>query len=193
MAVAAEAEQLDVDAAGGDDPILVGAALGVEIWRGAVGDVGAGEVDVDVPEKIFLHEKPIRLRVRRGQPDVFVEVERGDAAEIEALGPVEPDEFLIEPERRATGGEAEDGVRFFADDAGDDFGTEHATDLGGIADEDFHGEDEQTARGGRGRQRFNLFVGQPQSPPQPGFFFFASARHTSQPAASATRARATMD
>ena len=115
-------------------------ALGVEIGRGAVGHVGAGLVDVDVAEKIFPHEIPVGLVVRAGETDVFVEVERGDAAEIEPLVAVEANEFLVEAERRAAGGEAEDGVGFFADDAGDDFGTEDAADFRGFADDDFHGK-----------------------------------------------------
>ena len=140
VAVAAETEQLDIDAAGVEDTLFVTAAFGVEIGRGAVGHVRAGWVDVDVAEKIFPHEIPVGLVVRAGETDVFVEVERGDAAEIEALVAVEPDEFLIEAERGAPGGEAEDGVGFFADDAGDDFGAEDAADFGGFADNDFHGK-----------------------------------------------------
>ena len=104
VTVAAEAEQLDVDAAGLDDAGFVGAALGVEIGRDAVRNMGAGDVDVDMPEKIFLHEKPVRLGVCRRQADVLVEVERRHFAEIQALIAMQSDQLLVKPERCATGG-----------------------------------------------------------------------------------------
>ena len=74
----------------------------------------------------------------RGQADVFVEVEGGDAAEIEALVAVHADEFLIEAERCASGGEAEHATRFIADELGDHFGTKHAAGVGVWANNNFH-------------------------------------------------------
>ena len=137
--VAAETQELDIDTTGIDNTMFVAAALGVEIGGGAVRDVRALLVDVDVAEKIFPHEIPIGLIVRAGKTDIFVEVKSGDAAEIQTLFAVQSDEFLIKPQRRPAGGETEDGIRFFADDAGDDFCAEDAANLGGFADEDFHG------------------------------------------------------
>ena len=139
VAVAAEAEELDVDPAGVENALFVTAALGVKIGRRAVGHVGALWVDVDVAEEIFPHEIPVGLVVRAGEADILVEVKGRHAAEIEPFVAVETDEFLIEAERGAAGGEAEDGVGFFADDAGDDLGTEDAADFGAVADENFHG------------------------------------------------------
>jgi hypothetical protein len=62
VAVAAEAEELDVDAAGVEDALLVAAALGVQVGR-AVGHVRAPLVDVDVLEKILPHEPAVGLVV----------------------------------------------------------------------------------------------------------------------------------
>jgi hypothetical protein len=89
--------------------------------------------------------------VRRRQADVFVEVEGGDAAEIEALLAVHADQLLIEAQRGAAGGEAEHGVGFFPNDAGDDLGAEDAANVGIFADEDFHGAN-SSRRHGPGRQ-----------------------------------------
>ena len=66
------------------DPLLVGAALGVQILGDAVGHVRAREVDVDMAEKILRHEMPIGLRMVAGEADVFVEVERRDVPEAQA-------------------------------------------------------------------------------------------------------------
>jgi len=138
MAVAAEAEELDVDAAGVGDALLVAPALRVEVLRRAVGHVGALLVDVDVSEEILAHEPAVRLVVRGGEADVFVEVEGRDAAEVQALLAVHPDQFLIEPQGRTAGGETEHSVRLFAYDAGDDLSSEEAADFGFFTDEDFH-------------------------------------------------------
>src|SRR5687768_8321544 len=97
MTVTAETKQLNVDAAGSGNAFFIRSALGVQIFRGAVGHVSARDVDVDMPEKIFLHKIPIRLSVVCRQADVFVEVERGHAAEIESFVTMEPDQLLIKP------------------------------------------------------------------------------------------------
>src|SRR5688572_26506154 len=106
----------------------------------------AANVDVDVPEKIFLHEKPVGLRMLGRQPDIFVKVEGGDAAEIEPVIAMQPNQLLIKAEGRAASGQPEDGIRLFADDAGNNLGAEHAAGLGRIANKDFHGEEEACAR-----------------------------------------------
>src|SRR5262245_31810190 len=106
----------------------------MEVLRDSVRDVGARTVDVDLPEKIFLHELPVRLRVVGRQADVLVEVEGRDAAEIEPFVAMQSDQLLIESKWRAAGRESEHGGQFLADNAGNDLGAEHATGLGGIAD-----------------------------------------------------------
>ncbi len=141
VTVAAEAEELDVDAARVEDALFVAAALGVKIGRRANGHVGALLVDVDVAEEIFPHEIPVGLVVGAGEADILVEVERRDPAEVEALVAMQADELLVKTERSATGGEAEDGFGFFADDPGDNFRAEEAADFGIVADEDFHGDE----------------------------------------------------
>jgi hypothetical protein len=73
------------------------------------------------------------------QTHVLVEVERRDAAEIEPFIAMQSDQLLIQPQRRPAGGEAEHGIRFLPNDGGNNLGAENAADLGGIADEDFHG------------------------------------------------------
>jgi hypothetical protein len=139
VAVATEPEELDIDAAGVEDALFVATALGVKVGGRAVGHVGAFLVDVDMAEEIFPHEIPIGLVMGAGEADVFVEVKRSHPAEIEAFFAVEANKLLVETERSAASGEAEDGVGFFADNTGDDFCSEDAADLGIFADENFHG------------------------------------------------------
>jgi len=58
--------------------------------------------------------------VVRAEAHVFVEVEAGAARKIEALLAVHADQFAIEQDRGAVGGEAEDGSRLFPDERGEE-------------------------------------------------------------------------
>src|SRR5688572_6919825 len=80
------------------------------------------------------------------QADIFVQVEGGDAAEVEPVIAVKPNQLLIKAEWRAASGEPEDRLGLLTDDAGNNLGAEHAAGLGGIANKDFHGKEEVCAR-----------------------------------------------
>lgn len=56
-------------------------ALFQEIGRVAVEDMHVLRLNVDVAEKVVPHERMVRFRVRFGQRDVFVHVERDDVLE----------------------------------------------------------------------------------------------------------------
>ena len=62
----------------------------------AVRNVDVARRDIDVPEKILRHEIVVRRRMFWREADVFVEVERDDAAEIELLLAMQPDQFAIQ-------------------------------------------------------------------------------------------------
>ena len=68
VAVAADAQHLQVDAAFvGDHPFVL-LAIGLEIQSPAVGHVRVARVDVDVIEQVLLHEVAIALRMRAARP-----------------------------------------------------------------------------------------------------------------------------
>ncbi len=136
--IATQPQKLNIDAARINNALFVAATLHMHIRRSAIGHVGAFLVDIDMLKKMLPHEPSIGLIMRRGQADIFVEVESRDLTEIEPLVAMHADQFLIELQRGASGGEAEHGVRFFSDYASDNLGGEEATGLGVFADEDFH-------------------------------------------------------
>ena len=76
----------------------------------------------------------IGLRMLARQADVFVEVEGGDRAPVE----IHRDQLAIEQQRRAAGGEAEHGIGFVAQQAGDDAGGDVGRGLRRGLNDDFH-------------------------------------------------------
>ena len=74
----------------------------------------------------------------RSQPDVFVEVERGDLRKIEPVLAVHADEFAVRPQRRAARREPEHTIGFRAHELRDDLRGDDAARFGRGLDDDFH-------------------------------------------------------
>ena len=66
----ANAQQLQVDAAHAVDDLVVLGAGCVRIGVGAIRQVDAGGVDVDVVKQVAVHEAPVAFRVVLGQAGV---------------------------------------------------------------------------------------------------------------------------
>ncbi len=117
-----DAEELEVDPACGPDGGLVRLGVGREglAGHGAVGDVDVGRVEVHLPDEVLLHEPAVGVQAGRVHRPVLVEVEGDDVAEGEPLLAVHPHQLAVHPDRRGTGGQAEDGAaRPGADDLRD--------------------------------------------------------------------------
>src|ERR1051325_1810294 len=136
--VGADAEDLDVDpAALGDAALVPLAKRGIVAGR-AGRDVDVLRLDVDVPEKVLVHEVVIALRMIHVQSNVLVEIERRRAREIELPLLVQPHELLVEAERRRAGRHAEHGVGLRVQHLHDDFGRYSAQALVVSLNDDFH-------------------------------------------------------
>ena len=122
---AADAEELEIDAAGVADGALVRRALRghVLLAAGAVGDVDVRRRDVHVVEEVLLHEAPVALQRLRCHGPVLVQVERHRVAEREAFLAMEPHQFLVDALWRGSGGQAKHRVASlrgtFAEQGGD--------------------------------------------------------------------------
>ncbi len=116
--VAADAEDLQVDASFVGDHPLVLLAVGGEVERPAVGHVRVARVDVDVIEEVLLHEVAIAVRVGGTEAHVLVEVEGDDARKIEPFLAVHADQLGIRAQRRAAGGQSEHAGGLLADQFG---------------------------------------------------------------------------
>src|SRR5439155_979403 len=86
----------------GDAPLVPLAEGGVVAGRPR-GNVDVVPGDVHVPEEVLVHEVVVALRMIRGQADVFVEVERRHAGEVDLPRLVQPHQLLIEAEWRGLG------------------------------------------------------------------------------------------
>src|SRR6266699_1431795 len=108
VSVAANAEQLEVDAACGANRLLVGRAIDTVIAAdAAVRDVDVAREYVDVAKEMLVHEMVITLGMGSTQAEVFVEVESDDAGEIERTGLMEAHEMPVKAQHGISRGEAE--------------------------------------------------------------------------------------
>ena len=85
---------------GGGDLALIARAFGIEIGRGAVGDVRVGRIDVDVIEQVLLHEFEVLAR----RAHILIEVERRHFAETVVLARAVGHDALVHADGRAAGG-----------------------------------------------------------------------------------------
>ena len=104
------AQQLQVDAAHAVDDLVVLGAGCVRIGVGAVRQVDAGGVDVDVVEQVAVHEAPVAFRVVLGQAAVLVQVHGGDLREINVALVVPLHQLLVGPHRGTAGGQTQHAI-----------------------------------------------------------------------------------
>src|SRR5258708_18148219 len=71
-------------------------------------------------KKVLLHEEMKTLRMRSGQPQVFVEIEAAGLREIEIAGAVQRNQFFVEPQWSAAGGQAQNNCGIGTNRAGDE-------------------------------------------------------------------------
>ena len=122
VAVMADAQDLDVDAAHVADDLVVPLALRLGVGGQAVGDVGVGGVDVHVVKEVLLHEVAVALLVGGLQADVFIQVHGLDLGEVQVALLVPVDELVIHPHGAGAGGEAHHAVGLQDDLGGEDIG-----------------------------------------------------------------------
>jgi len=134
VAVSADAEELEVDAACCADFFLVAAAEFFGVRCHTVWDMDVFAIDVHMPEEVLVHERMVGLRMVGSDADVFVQIKRGDLRPIEVL----LDELFVEWHGGAASGEAKNRIGPGADEMGEEAGG-HASGRFGIGlDDDFH-------------------------------------------------------
>ena len=106
VAVAADAQDLQIDAAGPADRLFVAQAVVLDFRErhGAVGNVDVLRRDVDVVEESLVHPAVVAVQIVRLHGIVFVEVEGDDARQVEPLFAMQADQLAIQADRRAAGG-----------------------------------------------------------------------------------------
>ena len=120
VAVVADAQQLQIDAAQAGDHRVIALALGLRVHVGAVRQVDAVFRDVHMIEQVPVHEAPVALPVLARQAAVLVQVYRGDLGKVEVSALVPLDQVLVGAHRGTAGRQAEHAVRLVDDLRGDD-------------------------------------------------------------------------
>ena len=105
MSGSADAQNLQVDAAGTLDHLFIFRAVASRVLSidQAVRDVDILRLDVDVIEKRFLHPAPVTVRIVGVQAQVFVEIKRDHAGEIDARLFMEPEQLAVNADRGRPG------------------------------------------------------------------------------------------
>ena len=140
MPVRADAQDLQVDPAALPNALLVPLAEGRVIAGGARRNIDVVPGDVDVLEKMLVHEVVVALRVIHGQAHVLIEVERRDPGEIDLLRLVQPHQLLVQAERGGSGRHAEHGIGLGVEHLDDDLRRRPAHLLVASLNDDFHVE-----------------------------------------------------
>src|SRR5699024_10610500 len=115
-------EQLQVNTADKVDHIIIAAAFFFGVQVGAVRQVDAVGVNVDMVEEVFMHKVPVALGVVPLKAAVFIQVDGGNLGKIKVILVVPIDELLIDADRRGTGGQAKHAVRLHDNLGRDDVG-----------------------------------------------------------------------
>ena len=122
MAVMPQAQKLQVNAAQALNHVLVAGALLIAVRLGAVGNIGAVHVDVNVLKEIVIHEVVVALVIIPGKPSVFIQVHALYTGEIQITFVVPFDQLLVSADWGGSGCQAKDTVRLHqylgSDDAG---------------------------------------------------------------------------
>src|SRR4051794_7154419 len=119
VAVRAEAENLQVDAARPLDGPLVLRAFGREIAGRSVQEMDAARRHVDAAEEMRLHERAIAGRIMSLEADEFVQVERRYAREVDRFARGKASEVAVERNGCAAGWQPQHEPRPARDRGGD--------------------------------------------------------------------------
>ena len=80
----------------------------------AVGNMAVLGRDIDLVEQVLAHEPHVALQLVRLHRVVFVEVERDDVLERQALFAMQAHQFVVHADRRAAGRQTEHAVATFS-------------------------------------------------------------------------------
>ena len=104
VAVDPQAKQLQVDAAQVPDDLVIAGAGAVAVGIHAVGDVGVGQIQVDMVEQVVPHEIGVALVVVPVQAHILVQVDGADLGEVQLARLTAADQLLIGPHGAGAGG-----------------------------------------------------------------------------------------
>jgi hypothetical protein len=136
--VAADPQQLEVDAPGGGDRAFVCGAGSRDVVGLTVGSVQVVRREVDQGGELPLDDLAVALRVPRRQAEVLVEGERRGVGERDLAGLEPSDQLGVDRRGAGTGGQAQDRGRLRPDQVDDGVRDEAGPLLLGLEDHDLH-------------------------------------------------------
>ena len=122
VAIVADAQQLQVNAADTVDDGVIAGALGRSVEVRAIGQVDGLGADVHMVKQVAVHEAPIALGVLLRQAAVLVQVDGRDLGEVDIALVVPLDQLLVGAHGGAAGGQTQHAVGLHDDLRRDDVG-----------------------------------------------------------------------
>lgn len=139
VAIRADAQDLNVDAADFLDSPLIPIAERPIVAGGTGGNVDVLPGNVDVLKEVLVHEVMVALRVVGHQAHILVEVEGRHLREVQSFFLVHAGQFLVQTQGARAGGQADHGVRLAVEDAGHFDGRQTTDVVIRLGNDDFHG------------------------------------------------------
>ena len=122
MAIMSQTQKLQVNTAQALNHVLIAGAFLIAVRLGAVGNIGTIHVDVNVLEKIVIHEVVVALVIIPGKTSVFIQVHALYTGEIQIAFVVPFNQLLVSADWGGTGCQTKNTVRLHqylgSDDAG---------------------------------------------------------------------------
>jgi hypothetical protein len=134
----ADAQELEVDAAGFLNEGFVSAAFGFEVVGDAIWQMCFFNIDVHAAKQVLAHVFMVGMRIGRSEADVFIEVEGHAFRKIKFLVRVQPRQLAIDALHRFAGSQTEHEPRVRSEVMGDDPGDERGGGCFGALNDNFH-------------------------------------------------------
>ena len=138
VAVAADTQHLDINAADFVQHGLVGGAGLIHIRRVAIRHMDIGLVNIDMVKQIHIHEVMIALVVLGSQGIILIQVVGADFGKVQKARLVKSDELLVGAHGGRTGGQTQHRIRLYIHDAGQNTCRLLAQGFIAVADQNLH-------------------------------------------------------
>lgn len=138
VAVAADADKLQIDPAGSLNRSLVQGTFGVEVFGGPIQEVNLRWWQVHAGKQVVLHERPEAAGVSWPYAAEFVQVERDGAREVHLAGRMQPAQLGVRGNRAVPRRQSEDERWRPCERVGDAPRDRGRGEISGIEDVDVH-------------------------------------------------------
>jgi hypothetical protein len=138
MAIYANSQDLQIDAAALLDPLFIPTTEGLIIFRCSRRHVDILSGNVDIFKKMLVHKIVLTLGMLFSQADVLIEIESGDLRKVDFTLAEHPNQFPVQADMSVTSSQPQHGVGLGVQDLGNCLGCCLTQFVVIFFDDDFH-------------------------------------------------------